>query len=183
MMAGPQGQPAYHESQSPNPTPAAFSTAHHSPTAVPLPHHQHNHHPAPHPAAHPPPHPAPHPAAPHPHARPLHRSPTSPGAPELPPISTAIYARDRNAYYDPTQDNGVGRDAAPHSSHLPAPVRSCCHAPCTHSDVYTHTHSDVYTHKHTHTRIRHPLVHPLMDAITPTRCNAMQRNVCGHRAT
>jgi len=58
-----------------------------------LPHQQHNH------SNH-------HPHHAHPHHQ---RSPNAPGATELPSISTAIYSagpRDRNTYYDPTQDNG-----------------------------------------------------------------------------
>src|SRR5689334_7184088 len=111
MMAGPQGEAAH---RSPTQTPAAFSTGpqpHQSPNAVPLPHQQHNH------SNH-------HPHHAHPHHQ---RSPNTPGATELPSISTAIYSagtRDRNTYYDPTQDNGpVGRDAGPHASHYPPPVR------------------------------------------------------------
>lgn len=125
-MAGPRGEPAYHQSQSPTQTPAAFSTGRpqplRSPNDVPLPHqphqpqhqqHQHAHHPG---------HLHPHP---HPHAHQPFRSPTTPGAPDLPPITTAVYPRDRNTYYDPTQDNGpVGRDAAPLPPHYPPPVRA-----------------------------------------------------------
>ena len=120
MMAGPQGEAAYHPSQSPTQPPAAFSTGrpqpHHSPNAVPLPHQhqQHNHHP-------------------HRHAHQHHRSPTAPTAADLPPIGTAIYSRDRNTYYDPTQDNGpLARDAAPHPTHYPPPVRT--HQP-DHHDI------------------------------------------------
>ena len=132
-MAGPQGEAAYQQSQSPTQTPAAFSTGrpqpHQSPNAVSLPHQHANHHPHSHSHSHShshPPHPPPPPPPPPPplpHAHQHHHSPTTSAATELPPISTAIYSRDRNTYYDPTQDNGpVGRDAAAHSSHYPPPV-------------------------------------------------------------
>ena len=111
-----EGQGAYHQSQSPMVQTPDLSTGRpqpHSPNAVPLPHQQHNHHAHPH-------------APGHQH----HAAPTTPGTEQLPSISTAIYQRDRNTYYDPTQDNGpVARDAAPHPSHYPPPVRThrCLH--------------------------------------------------------
>ncbi|KAF2630314.1 helicase SWR1 [Macroventuria anomochaeta] len=174
MMAGPQGEAAYHQSQSPTQTPAAFGTGrpqpHQSPNAVPLPHQQHNHHP--------------HPPAAHQH----HRSPTTPGATELPPISAALYSRDRNTYYDPTQDNGpVGRDAAPHPSHYPPPQTRDPHAypesRPAHSPYERARHSPVVQYAHPSPLQRRPSQGPYpaaMDAVShspvsPTVYQSMNR--------
>ncbi|KAF3046175.1 putative DNA helicase ino80 [Didymella keratinophila] len=125
MMAGPQGEAAYH---SPTQTPAAFSTGpqpHQSPNAVPLPHQQHNH------SNH-------HPHHAHPHHQ---RSPNAPGATELPSISTAIYSagtRDRNTYYDPTQDNGP-QTRDPHAYPEARPAHSPYERP-HHSPVVQYAH-------------------------------------------
>ena len=90
------------------PTPSAY---HSSPTQAY--HHQHHHSPNT---------PAPLALQPHQH----HRPPPSPTSTELPPISTALYARDTSRYYDPTSDNGdrrVARDPARYDPQYPPQVR------------------------------------------------------------
>lgn len=118
MMAAHQGETAYHQgsptqvqAQAPTGSSAPQPPQTHQSPNGPLPHAQQHPHPHPH-----------HPPNPNP----------NPHATELPPISTALYSRDRNTYYDPTQDNGpasatVGRDAAPHPSRYPPQVRTAAH--------------------------------------------------------
>ena len=125
-MAAHQGETAYHQgsptqvqAQAPTGSSAPQPPQTHQSPNGPLPHAQQHPHPHPHPHPHHPPNPNPNPN-PNPHAT------------ELPPISTALYSRDRNTYYDPTQDNGpasatVGRDAAPHPSRYPPQVRTAAH--------------------------------------------------------
>lgn len=122
MMAAHQGETAYHQgsptqvqAQAPTGSSAPQPPQTHQSPNGPLPHAQQHPHPHPHPHPHHPPNPNP-----------------NPHATELPPISTALYSRDRNTYYDPTQDNGpasatVGRDAAPHPSRYPPQVRTAAH--------------------------------------------------------
>ena len=126
-MAGAQGD-AYHPPQSPGQTPSSTGRLpRQSPdTSAPLPPQLANPNANPHPTAHQHHHqhstPAHH--AHHQHALPHHRSPVTPAAPELPSIGAALYSRDRNAYYDPTQDHGhAARDAAPTPTHYPPQVR------------------------------------------------------------
>ena len=116
-MAAHQGETAAYHQGSPTQAPTGSSApqppqTHQSPNG-PLPHAQQHPHPHPH-----------HPPNPNPHAT------------ELPPISTALYSRDRNTYYDPTQDNGpasVGRDAAPHPSRYPPQVRTYLYRSTAHT--------------------------------------------------
>ena len=124
MMAAHQGETAAYHQGSPTQAPTGSSApqppqTHQSPNG-PLPHAQQHPHPHPH-----------HPPNPNPHAT------------ELPPISTALYSRDRNTYYDPTQDNGpasasasVGRDAAPHPSRYPPQVRTYLYRSTAHHCVH-----------------------------------------------
>lgn len=124
MMAAHQGETAYHQG-SPTQVQAQAPTGSSAPQPPQT--HQSPNGPLPHAQQHPHPHPHPHPHHPsNPNSNP------NPHATELPPISTALYARDRNTYYDPTQDNGpasatVGRDAAPHPSRYPPQVRTAAH--------------------------------------------------------
>lgn len=108
MPTKPGEPPAYHIPQSPTTqTPFSTSRSQNSPNApAPLPLHHSN-------------------FTSHQH----HRSPTSPGTTELPPISTALYAsRDNTSskYYDPTSDHGdrgVAQPAARYESHYSSQVR------------------------------------------------------------
>ncbi|OAL51043.1 hypothetical protein IQ07DRAFT_586619 [Pyrenochaeta sp. DS3sAY3a] len=103
MPPGHQGEP-----------PPAYHT---SPTQPGLPY-QHHHSPTT---------PAPLPLQPaHLHAHQHHRQPSSPRSTALPPISTALYARDTSRYYDPTSDNGeraLGRETARYDNHYPPQTR------------------------------------------------------------
>jgi len=70
-----------------------------------------------------------HHSPPHPHHR-HHRHPPSdlPPSSDLPPLGTALYARDLSRYYDPTSDHGdshvrLAHDPARHDASDPTQVR------------------------------------------------------------
>ncbi|KAL6708133.1 putative DNA helicase ino80 [Coniothyrium glycines] len=132
-MSG-QGEPPqdYHRS----PTQTGQPYQHRSPTTpAPLPHQHH------HPNNH--------------NAHQHHRPPASPGATELPPISTAIYSRDSSRYYDPTQDNGdrgLARDPARYDNHYPPqpardhPYQDARHAQSPYEKAYQSPITSAYPH-------------------------------------